>query len=119
MSNQTICSSKKISPEQAIKFVKSGHRVVVGHACGEPACLVEELIKQKNRLNDVEIVHMVAIGQCSYCQSGMEKHFRHNSLFAGHGSRQAIHEGRADYTPVFFSEVPRLFKNGILLHMAE
>jgi 4-hydroxybutyrate CoA-transferase len=104
-----------MSCENAIKAVKSGDRVVVGHAAGEPVVLIEELVRQKDRLQNVEIVHMVPMGKCEYCQNeGLEKHIRHNSLFAGAPSRTAIAQNRADYTPVFFSEVPRLFKNGIL-----
>ena len=52
--------SKKVSLEKALSTVKSGDRVVVGHAAGEPIGLVEELVRQKDRLTDVEIVHMVA-----------------------------------------------------------
>ena len=105
---------KKVSAEQALAAVRSGDRVVVGHAAGEPVPLVEELVRQKDRLRDVEIIHMIALGKCEYCRSGMEGHFRHNSLFAGKGSHQALAEGRADYTPVFFSEIPRLFRDRIL-----
>ena len=114
MSWQKQYDSKKVSLEKALSSVKSGDRVIVGHACGEPVCLVEELVRQKDRLTDVEIVHMVPLGKCEYCCPGMEKHFRHNSLFVGAPSRQAVNEGRADFTPVFFFEIPRLFKNAIL-----
>lgn len=111
---QTEYNSKKVSLEKALSAVESGDRVVVGHACGEPAALAAELVRQKERLTDVEIVHMVTVGKCEYCYPGMEKHFRHNSLFVGASSRQAVNEGRADFTPVFFSEIPRLFKENIL-----
>jgi 4-hydroxybutyrate CoA-transferase len=114
MSWQTEYNSKKVLLEKALSFVKSGDRVVVGHACGEPVGLVEELVRQKDRLINVEIVHMVAVGKCEYCHPGMEKHFRHNSLFVAASSRQAVNERRADFTPVFFSEIPRLFKEDIL-----
>ncbi len=104
-----------MSLKEAILVVKSGDRIVTGHAAGEPIVLVEELVRQKDRLENVEIVHMVPMGKCEYCQAEeFEKHIRHNSIFAGAPSRKAIEENRADYTPVFFSEVPRLFKKGIL-----
>ncbi len=106
--------NKVCSVEEAIKVVESGDRVVVGHAAGEPIVLLDELVKQKDRLTNVEIVHMVPLRECKYCLLGMEKHFRHNSLFAGAGTRKPIQEGRSDYTPVFFSEIPRLFKENIL-----
>ena len=114
MSWQKEYENKKTTIENAIKTVKSGDRVVTGHAAGEPLALIDELVKQKDRLKNVEIVHMVPLGKCEYCNEGMEKHIRHNAIFTGAPSRKAIREGRADYTPVFFSEVPRLFKENIL-----
>ncbi|MFZ5754346.1 MAG: acetyl-CoA hydrolase/transferase family protein [Bacillota bacterium] len=102
------------SAENAIKAIQSGSRVVIGHACGEPQTLVEAMVAQAERLENVEIVHMVAMGKAKYCQPGMERHFRHNALFVGGSTRKAVQEGRADYTPCFFSEIPRLFTNGCL-----
>ncbi|MFX1388393.1 MAG: acetyl-CoA hydrolase/transferase family protein [Promethearchaeota archaeon] len=107
-------SQKKTSKERAISNISSGNRVVFGHAAGEPIVLVDELVRQKDRLQNVEIVHMVPLRECQYCLPEMKKHFYHNSLFAGAGTRQAIKEGRADYTPVYFSEIPRLFRENIL-----
>jgi 4-hydroxybutyrate CoA-transferase len=114
MNWKTEYHAKKVSLEQALRAVQSGNRVVVGHATGEPLNLVEELVRQKDRLKNVEVVHMVALGKCEYCNSGMEKHFRHNSFFVGANSRQAVNEKRADFTPVYFSDIPRLFKENIL-----
>ncbi|MFW9973365.1 MAG: acetyl-CoA hydrolase/transferase family protein [Candidatus Odinarchaeota archaeon] len=107
-------SQKLTSKEKAISKIKSGNRVVFGHAAGEPIVLVDELVRQKDRLQNVEIVHMVPLRECQYCLPKMKNHFYHNSLFAGAGTRQAIKEGRADYTPVYFSEIPRLFRDNIL-----
>ncbi|MBT9136274.1 MAG: Succinyl-CoA:coenzyme A transferase [Firmicutes bacterium] len=100
--------------ETAVSVVQSGHRVVIGHACGEPQVLVKALVDQAKRLVSVELVHMVAMGKADYCQPGMEAHFRHNALFVGASTRRAVHENRADYTPCFFSEIPRLFTDGYL-----
>ncbi len=107
-------SRKVTSKEEAILNIKSRNRVVFGHAAGEPIILVDELVRQKDRLTNLEIVHMVPLRECQYCLPEMEQNFYHNSLFAGAGARQAIREGRADYTPVFFSEIPRLFRDNIL-----
>jgi 4-hydroxybutyrate CoA-transferase len=107
-------SKRVTSKEEAIRNVVSGDRVVFGHAAGEPTVLIDELVKQKDRFQNVEIVHMVPLGEGKYCLPGMEKSFRHNSLFAGAATRKPINEGRADYTPVFFSEIPRLFTENLL-----
>ena len=115
MSNwRTVYQDKLVSAELALKSVKSGDRVVVAHACAEPPTLVEALVARAPELRNVEIVHMVAMGPAKYAQPGMEESFRHNALFVGGSTRKAIEEKRADYTPCFFSEIPRLFKEKIL-----
>lgn len=105
---------KLVTPEQAVLHIKTGDRVVIGHACGEPPALIEALVNRAPDLTAVEIVHMVAMGPAKYAQPGMEKSFRHNALFIGASTRKAFEEKRADFTPCFFSEIPRLFKGNIL-----
>jgi 4-hydroxybutyrate CoA-transferase len=107
---------KTVSVTEAIGQIQPGSCVVLGHAAAEPAVLVNELIRQKERFegNRVEVVHMVPLGACEYARPENEPYFRHNALFVGGGSREAINAGRADFTPCFFSEIPRLFRDGIL-----
>jgi len=99
---------------EAVKAIKSGDRVVHAHACGEPKSLVEAMVDRSDELERVEIVHMVAMGSGRYCLPEYAGAFRHNSLFVGATTRKAVNEGRGDYTPCFFSEIPRLFRDGIL-----
>ena len=103
-----------MTASEAVRQVKDGDRVVVGHACGEPPTLVESLVARAPELRGVEVVHMVAMGPARYAQPGMEGSFRHNSLFVGASTRKAVSEGRALHTPCFFSEIPRLFSWKIL-----
>lgn len=111
---RSVYRNKLVTAEQALLAVNSGDRVVIGHACGEPPTLVEALVARAPELRDVEIVHMVAMGPAKYTQPGMEQSFRHNALFVGASTRKSVEEKRADYTPCFFSEIPRLFKNKTL-----
>jgi 4-hydroxybutyrate CoA-transferase len=105
---------KKIrAPQDAVSYIKSGDRVVIGHAAGEPSILVEAMVDKAPRYEGVEIVHMVAMGKGRYCLPEYEKNFRHNSIFAGPCTRKAIEEGRGDFTPIFFSEVPDLFRTSL------
>lgn len=106
--------SKKVTAEEAVKHIKSGSRVVLGHASGEPMELVNAMVKNSAAYKDVEIVHMVALGKGEYCNPEYEGIFRHNALFAGAPTRKAIHEGRADFTPCHFSRIPSLFTEKIL-----
>lgn len=107
-------AGKIVSPEEAVSHVKSGDKIVFSHACGEAQVLTEALVKQADRLKDVEIIHMVAMGAAKYCLPEMEGHFRHNALFVGATTREAVESGRADYTPCFFHEAPRLFTDGTI-----
>ena len=111
---RTVYDTKIKDATEAVRVIESGQRVVIGHACGEPQALVEAMVKRKDELQAVEIVHMVAMGKAEYCLPEMEGHFRHNALFVGGSTRKAINEGRADFTPVFFSEIPSLFRDGYL-----
>lgn len=101
---------KLTTADEAVKLIKSGDRVVTGHACSEPASLIDAMIENKEEYKDVEVVHMVPMGRSRYTEAGMENHFRHNALFAGGPTRKPIMENRADYTPCFFYEIPRLFR---------
>ena len=109
-----LFKEKLVTDDEAVKVIKSGNRVVTGHACSEPALLIDAMIRNKDNYENIEVVHMVPMGKSKYTEKGMEKHFRHNALFVGGSTRMPIMENRADYTPSFFYEVPRLFKEGIL-----
>ena len=104
--------SRLVAAEDAIKHIKSGDHVVLQHACGEPRTLIETMVERKD-LRDVMVSHMAAIGPAEYAQEGLEENFRHNAFFAGTATRRAIHEGRADYTSCFFSELPRAYREHV------
>ena len=103
-------SKKVVTADDATKYIKSGDTVVIGHACAEPTTLVNSMIANKERYADVELIHMVAMGKGEYTLPEMSCHFRHKALFVGGCTRTSVLEGRADYTPCFFYEVPSLFK---------
>lgn len=108
----------QITADEAVAKIRSGNRIVIGHACGEPAHLVRAMVRRAAELENVEVVHMVAMGECAYVEPGMEKHFRHNAIFVGGKTRDAVNSGRGDFTPCFFFEVPRLFHTTIPLDVA-
>ncbi|MGO9145334.1 MAG: acetyl-CoA hydrolase/transferase family protein [Desulfomonilia bacterium] len=109
-----IYKSRIVSAAEAVRHIKSGNRVVVAHASGSPELLLKALVNNKDAYKNVEIVHMVSMGASEYCLPGLEKHFVHNSLFAGATTRKAIHDGRAHFTISHFSQIPRLFTEKIL-----
>lgn len=111
---KSIYESKLVSAEVAVKHIKSGDRVVVQHAAGEPLTLVDAMVKNKDAYKDVEIVHLVALGKGEYTMPEMAGNFTHNALFVGASTRKSVNDARADFTPCFFSEVPKMFKENYL-----
>lgn len=104
-------TEKSYDALSAVSCVKSGDRVVAANFGGTPEGLLDALVARAEQLRDVEIVHMVSMGKCDYMQPEYGRSFRHNALFAGASSRECIWEGRGDYTPCFFHEIPRLFRD--------
>jgi 4-hydroxybutyrate CoA-transferase len=104
--------SKLVSPREAVACVESGMRVYLHSGCAEPEALIEAVMERAPQLHDVEIMHLMTFGISSYCNPDMVGHFRHNALFLGGNVRQAVNEGRADYMPVFLSEVEGLIESG-------
>jgi len=105
---------KLCTPEEAVKHIKSGDTVVLAHCVGEPPALVDAMVKNADQYENVEIKHMVSLGSGSYTAPGMEKHFRANPMFLSGNVRNAVEEGRGDFTPVFFHEIPKLIREGKL-----
>lgn len=101
------------TPEQAVQQIKSGQRVVVAHACGEPSIILDALVANAAQYENVEIIHMVAMGKAAYCQPQYDKNFHHNAFFLGGSTRAAAAEGRVDFTPVYFSEIPSLLREDL------
>jgi len=118
MNLKEIYESKVITAKQAAEKIKSGNRVVIGHAVGEPTAVIDEMVANKEVYENVEILHMVAMNKSEYTKPGMEKHFTHNSLFVGGNTREAVSSGRANFTPCYFSEVPSLFKEELPIDVA-
>src|SRR6516225_7421287 len=102
------------TPEEALRCVQSGMRVYIQPGCAEPETLVEALIERAPFVQDVEIVHMMTKGSAPYVAREMQGHFRHNAVFIGSNVREAINEGRADYTPLYLSEIEELFESGAM-----
>ena len=110
--------AKQMTAAQALSRIQSGNRVAAPNAAGAPLHLLEALTGRKDELECVEIVHMIPLGQAPYAQPGMEKHFYHNSLFAGTSTRETILSGHGDYTPCFFHQIPELFDTTLPLDVA-
>lgn len=118
MNWKELYQERLTSAEEALKHIPDGGRVVTGHTVGEPAYLMTVMAENKEWFHDVEVCHMVSLGKDEYCQEGMEGHFRHNALFVGANTKKAVNDGRGDYTPCFFYEIPRLFESELPVDVA-
>lgn len=99
---------------QALQCIRSGNCVWIEPGCATPTPLVEALVNRAAELRDVEVVHMMTLGEAPYTRPEFQESFRHNGLFLGGNVREAVQQGRADYTPIFLSEIEALFTSGAM-----
>lgn len=110
---------EKFIPEDRIfQHIHRGDRIFISTACAEPQYLVGALIRyvesHPKAFFDAEIIHVWTLGVAPYTQEKFKRNFRHNSFFIGPHTRDAVNTGRADYTPIFLSQVPKLFYTGMV-----
>ncbi len=110
---------EKFLPEdQIFSHIHRGDRIFLGTGCGEPQHLVRSLAHyvqaHPNALFDAEVLQVWTLGIAPYADERWKTHFRHNSFFIAHNTREAVNQGMADYTPVFLSHVPHLFYRGLV-----
>src|ERR1043165_7312298 len=100
--------------EAAVKRIRPGQRIFIGTGAAEPLELVSALTKRAYELPDTEILHLLTFGDAPYAHRELAPYFRVNTFFIGENVRDIIQEGLGDYTPIFLSDIPRLFDSGQL-----
>jgi len=111
---QTDYRAKLCTPAEAVSRIRSGQRVYYGGNAAIPQTLVRALADRREELDDVQLNHVLLIGDDPLSEPRAAGHFRHNSLFVGPADRKAVNEGRADYVPIFLYQIPRLFHERIV-----
>ena len=106
--------SRVVAPQEAVKAIKSGNRIFLTGNVSVPQKVLAALVEYAPQLQNVEICQALTVGSADYVDPAMEGHLRVNSIFISDNIRKAVHEGRADFTPVLLSEFPLLFKRGLL-----
>jgi acyl-CoA hydrolase len=104
---------KLVTPAEAVAGIRSGHQIYLQCAAATPSVLLDALVARAPELHDVGVIHLHTEGPGPHLAPEMAGHFRHRALFIGPNARRAVNEGRADFVPVFLSDVPRLFESGI------
>ena len=110
----TQYQSHVVSAQEAVRAIKSGNRVFMTGNVSVPQKLLPALTEYAPNLTNVEICQALSVGPADYVNPEMEGHLRVNTMFISANVRKAVQAGRADFTPVFLSEFPLLFKNKIL-----
>jgi 4-hydroxybutyrate CoA-transferase len=105
---------KVVSAAEAVAGIRSGQQVYLQCAAATPSVLLDALVARAPELRDVGMIHLHIEGPGPHLAPEMASHFRHRALFIGPNARAAVNEGRADFVPVFLSDVPRLFDSGAL-----
>ena len=103
-----------VTPQEALSIIQSDTRVFIHGSVCTPVFLLHELAKEKDRLRNVELVAITLKGDIELDKPVYAGSFHINSLFVSGPIRNAVAEGRADFIPVFLSDIPDLFKNNIL-----
>jgi len=114
MNWETIYRKKITTVQDALSIIESGNRLYIGGGAGVPVALTQGLTECAPRLQNVELTHILTFAEAPYVAPEYQDSFRVNALFIGHNVRRAVQDGRADFTPIFLSEIPNLFRNGIL-----
>ena len=103
-----------VGADEAVANIRSGDQVYLQCAAAVPSVLLDALVARAPELHDVSMVHLHTEGPGPHLAPEMAAHFRHRALFIGANARKAVNEGRAEFVPVFLSDVPGLFERGLL-----
>ncbi len=118
MPSETAAGRRQWPPvmtaDNAVRLIEPGHRVYLHEVAMTPHELLEALVRRAGELSEVEVVALHTEGSVPHVAPGLQGHIRHNALFVGANVREAVNDGRADYTPVFLSAVPELIMSGRL-----
>ncbi len=109
---KTRYGEKLTTAEEATAGIRRGQTVFIGSGAAEPQALVAALAGRGGDLADNQIIHIRSLGVAPYTESKFSDRFRYNTFFIGDSVRDAVSQGRADYTPIFLSELPDLFYRG-------
>jgi len=105
---------RRVEADEALSVIKSGDRVIFQPGCAVPMELMRGMVRRSKELENVQVAHILTMGEAAYMNPEYEGIFRHLALFIGPNARQAVAEGRADAMPIHLGQVPRLFSDGHL-----
>ena len=114
----SIIQQRTTTAEEAVRSIRPGHRCFLTGNCSVPQTVIKALVDYAPGVHNVEMVQVLTVGTADYVKPGMEGHLRVNTLFISDNVRAAVNEGRADFTPMFLSEIPLAFKKTLPVDVA-
>lgn len=109
---KTTYKNKITDVARAVEKIGKSDYVVLGHAAGIPQEVTREILRQKDKFENLTVFHMLGLGEGEHMFPETKGHVRHLTNFVGGNSRKAIEENRGDFLPCFFFEVPEMMKRG-------
>lgn len=106
------------SVEEALSVVQSGHRLFVQGSAMTPLYLLRNLAKRAPELEDVELTFITVAGDITIDKPEYTDKFRINCMFVSESVRAAVNEGRADFVPIFLSDIPDVFRKQMHIDVA-
>ena len=103
-----------VSADEAVAGIRSGQQLFVHGGAATPSVLLDALTRRAGELRDVGVIHLHTEGPAPHLAPEVAESFRHRALFIGANAREAVNAGRADYVPIFLSDIPELFTSGVL-----
>jgi acyl-CoA hydrolase/RimJ/RimL family protein N-acetyltransferase len=103
-----------VSADKAISRLRPEHRIFIGTGCGQPQMLVDALLADAGRLEEMEIVHLLTLSEPIFRHAELSKHFRVNRFFSAEWADDILQTSQGEHTPVFLSDIPRMFMSGRL-----
>jgi acyl-CoA hydrolase/GNAT superfamily N-acetyltransferase len=111
---QTKYKEMVVSADEAVSRLRPEHRVFIGTGCGQPQMLVDALLARAGQLEDVEIIHLLTLSEPVFRHAELSKYFRLNRFFSAEWADDILQTSRGEHTPVFLSDIPRMFMSGRL-----
>ncbi len=109
---------KFVSPDEVFSRIHRGDRIFIGTGCGKPQYLVDEMVRyvreHPKAFFDAEVLHIWTLGVAPYMREEFTQNFRHNAFFISGNTREKVNQGLADYTAIFLSQVPDLFRRRVV-----
>ncbi|NDJ55211.1 MAG: acetyl-CoA hydrolase/transferase family protein [Chloroflexi bacterium] len=115
---EKLYQERRCTAEEALQSIHSNQRVFMTGNCSVPQVVIQALVERSRQLENIEVAQVLTVGAEAFNDPALEGHLRVNTMFISHDVRSAVQDGRADFTPIFLSEIPGLYRTELPLDAA-